>query len=375
MDAFFAAVEVLDNPELRGRPLLIGHDGPRGVVATASYEARRYGCHSAQPMSEARRRCPQALILPPRGRRYSEVSRAVFAILESVTPLVEPLSIDEAFLDVTGTPIAGGDPVAVAKLLRKRIAAEVGLTCSIGVAPVKFLAKLASEVDKPDGLTIIEPEQVDRFLLELPLRKLWGVGPATEARLAAMGIQDIAALRQAPPAGLEAELGRHGPRLQQLARGVDPRAVTPDHEAKSISQEHTFGEDVAEPVVVRTLLLEQTDAVAARLRRAGLRASGVTIKLRYGAFETITRSSALEQPTDVTWLLWQAAAGLFDHWSATAFRPVRLIGMGAYPLVRAGAQQMHLFEDPQVARQQRLDHTLDHIRGRFGRSAIRRGGG
>ncbi len=374
MDAFFAAIEVLDEPALAGRALLIGHDGPRGVVATASYEARRYGCHSAQPMAEAKRRCPHAVIRPPRGRRYAEVSREVFGILESVTPLVEPLSIDEAFLDVTGSPIAGGEPVAIARHLKDRIRRELGLTCSIGLAPVKFLAKLASEVDKPDGLTVLRPEDVDRFLLALPLRKLWGIGPATEAKLAGLGIYNIAALRQVPAERLEAHLGSHGPWLRQLAHGIDPRQVTPDHEARSISQEHTFGRDVEQPQPVRDLLRRQTEAVADRLRRAGLLAAGVTVKLRYGRFQTITRSNTLEQPSDVTWVLWQSVAELFDRWAAVAFQPVRLIGVGAGPLLRAGAGQLTLFEDPLIEKQRRIDRAVDHIRNRYGPGAIHRGG-
>ena len=228
MDAFFAAVEQRDHPELRGKPLLIGHDGPRGVVATASYEARPFGCHSAQPMVVAKRLCPQAIIVPVRGERYREVSAQMFAILDEFSPLVEPLSVDEAFLDLTGTEQLLGPPEQVAQTLRGRIATDLQLTASVGVAPNKFLAKLASDMDKPDGLTVIRPEDIDRILLPLPVTRIWGVGKATAAGLEKWGIRTIADLRAKSLEWLEEHCGGEARRFFNLARGLDDRTVTID---------------------------------------------------------------------------------------------------------------------------------------------------
>jgi DNA polymerase IV len=374
MDAFFAAVEMLDYPSLRGKALLVGHDGPRGVVAAASYEARQFGCHSAQPMAVAKRMCPHAVVVPGRHERYREVSRRVFEIFDAFSPAVEPLSIDEAFLDLTGTEKLQGPPESVAARIKQRIKGELGLTASVGVAPNKFLAKLASDLDKPDGLVVIRPNEIATLLAPLPVTKLWGVGPATAGRLAEHGIRTIADIRSATVERLAQLLGGDATRMSELSRGVDERPVVPDGEAKSIGHEQTFGVDLAEPEALRRILFEQVEAVARRLRKHGVFARGVTVKLRYGDFETITRSTTMKQPTQTTNDLWAAAVGLFDAWAATHFRPVRLIGATATHLGAAEAQ-LALFVDPAKETQKKLDAVADRIAKRFGTSAIRRAGG
>ncbi len=373
MDAFYASVEQLDRPELRGRPVLVGGDRPRAVVCAASYESRKFGCRSAQPMSVALRMCPHAVVVPPRFARYHEISEAMFAILKDVSPLVEPLSIDEAFVDLTGTERLLGPAVEVARGIRRRIRAELGVTASVGVAPNKFLAKLASDLDKPDGLTIVAPDRVNEVLDPLPIERMWGVGPATASRFHALGVGTIGQLRAWTEERLAQEFGAPAARhFARLARGEDDREVIPDSLAKSIGQEETFEVDVEDPTEVRDVLFAQAEAVARRVRRHGMRARGVTVKIRYGDFETITRSSTLGEATDVTDVLRTAAAGLFDVWSASSFRPVRLIGMTAARLSEDGAQ-LPLFGAAETERKRRLDRTLDSLHDRFGSRAIRRG--
>jgi DNA polymerase IV len=289
MDAFFASVEQLDNPHLRGKPVLVGHDGPRGVVAAASYESRNFGCRSALPMAVAKRLCPQALVVPVRMRRYQEVSRQVFEIFESFSPLVEPLSVDEAFLDLSGTERLQGQPIEVARRMKDRIRGELKLTASVGVAPNKFLAKLASDLEKPNGLTVIRAEDVDRILPPLPVSKLWGIGRVTEAKLESAGIRTIDDLRRAARDLLERHLGCEAERYLNLAHGRDHRVVTPDRDAKSIGHEQTFEVNVADPEEIRGVLMEQVEQVACRLRRHGIQARGISLKIRYGDFTTITR--------------------------------------------------------------------------------------
>jgi DNA polymerase-4 len=372
MDAFFASIEQRDDPRLRGKPVLVGGEGRRGVVAAASYEARAFDCHSAQPMAVARRNCPQAIVVAPRGRRYHEVSQCVFEILESFTPLVEPLSIDEAFLDVTGSQRLHGPPRRIAEAIKRRIHGELGVTASVGVAPNKFLAKLASDLDKPDGLTVIEPDRVEQTLAGLPISRMWGVGPATERKLRDLGVTTFGDVQQCAPSALESSIGVHARHMVELARGVDHRDVVPDHKAKSISQEQTFAFDLREPDAVRTVLLGQVEQVGRRLRRHGCRAGTVTVKIRYGEFETITRSRSFAEATDRTDRLWRAAGALFDEW-ARSFRPVRLIGFGAGHLTAAG-QQLQLFTAQADRRRQALDRATDSIREKYGKAAIRRGG-
>jgi len=374
MDAFFASIEQLDDPALRGRPVLVGYDGPRGVVAAASYEARTFGCHSAQPMSIARRRCPQAAIVPVRFARYREISQRMFGIFDEFSPLVEPLSVDEAFLDLTGAEKLLGAGEIVAQNIKLRIRSELSLTASIGVAPNKFLAKLASDLRKPDGLVVVQPQDVDALLIPLPVTKLWGVGPATAERLKRIGIEKVGDLRRRSAETLTQLLGNDAEWFLRLAHGVDDRPVVSDREAKSIGQEQTFGVDVAVPDDVRRVLLEQVEHVGRRLRKHGLFARTISLKLRYGDFETITRATTLEHATDGTSELWAVASGIFDAWARTSFQPIRLIGMTASQLSH-GEGQMALFVDAKSQRQKKVDAVADQIASKFGGKALRRGGG
>jgi DNA polymerase-4 len=374
MDAFFASIEQLDDPTLRGKPVLVAYDGPRGVVAAASYEARQYDCHSAQPMAIAKRRCPHAVIVPVRFERYREISQRIFAIFEEFSPLVEPLSVDEAFLDLTGTEKLLGEAEQVARRIRQRIRREIGLTASIGVAPNKFLAKLASDLKKPNGLVVVRPQDVDALLLPLPVNKLWGIGPVTGERLRNVGVRTVADLRKHSSDSLHRLFGNDADWFLRLAHGIDDRPVVPDREAKSIGQEQTFGVDIEMPDDVRRVLFEQVEQVARRLRKHGLHASGVTLKIRYGDFETITRSTTLPDPTNSTADLWTAAAAVFDRWCHTGFKPVRLIGMSAGQL-NDGEKQLTLFPDPATERRKKVDAVADEITKKFGRNALRRGGG
>ncbi|HEY7087367.1 MAG TPA: DNA polymerase IV [Tepidisphaeraceae bacterium] len=373
MDAFYAAIEQLDNPELRGKPILVGGNGPRSVVTTASYEARPFGCRSAMPMAAAKRMCPQAIIVRPRFERYHEVSGRMFGILEDFTPVIEPLSIDEAFLDLTGTERLLGEAAGVAGKIKERVRGELGLTISVGVAPSKFLAKLASDLQKPDGLTVIRPQDIDRILPPLPISKIWGIGPKTAARLNGLGIRTIGDIRKLPLDLLSARFGSEGERYHRLAHGIDGRSVTPDSAAKSIGQEQTFGINIADADELRTILLGQVEHVARRLRKHGLRARGVSLKIRDGDFNTITRAATLETATDVTQLLWETARGIFDQWARASFKPLRLLGVQATSLARGG-EQMPLFADRKLEQQRKVDAAVDRISEKFGSDAIRRGG-
>jgi len=385
MDAFFASVAQLDHPELRGKPVLIGGDGPRSVVAAASYEARAFGCHSALPMAIAKRRCPQAVIVAHDGPRYRELSRRAFEVFEQVTPIVQPRSIDEAYLDVTGSIPLLGPGRAIAEHIRAEVRRVTGgLTCSVGVAPNKALAKIASELHKPDGLTVIEPEDAQAVLDPLPVSAIAGVGAAAERSLARLGVRTIAQLRGLPIDVLEARLGKFGAELHSLARGIDDRPVTTDRETKSIGHERTFDQDLEDPDEVRGVLCGLAEDSARRLRRAGRLARTVTLKIRFGEFQTQTRARTLEAATDATAPLWQAADALFTEW-ARSFRPVRLVGVSLSGLTEAGesganpGRQMDLFAEPESPearargeRARELDKATDAIAHKFGKHAIRR---
>lgn len=370
MDAFFASVEQRDNPALRGKPVLVGGDGPRGVVAAASYEARAFGCHSAQPTAIAKRLCPQAVIVSGRHADYKAVSRQVFDILQRFSPLIQPISIDEAFLDVTGSTKLFGPPDDIARQIRELVRQETELTCSVGVAPNKFLAKLASDMDKPDGLTVIDPQRIQQTLDPLPVTKLWGVGPSAERSLARLGVRTIRDLRSIPLETLRARMGEHGEHLHALARGIDDRPVRIDREAKSISHEHTFPADLGNPDEVRALIARQAQDVASRLRKHKRFARSVTIKVRFGDFETITRSTTLDRQTDETRAIHDAARALFDTW-AQSFRPVRLIGVGVSQLTDAPAAP-GLFDEQDSTKSRAVDRLSDTIADKFGKDAITR---
>jgi len=374
MDAFFASVEQRDDPALRGRPVLVGGDGGRGVVCAASYESRPFGCRSAMPMAMARRLCPQAVIVRPSFEKYRVASERVFLIFDRFTPLVEPLSIDEAFLDVTGSERLHGDGVTIAAAIRRLIRDEVGLTASVGVAPNKFLAKLASDLRKPDGLAIVDSRWIAEQLPKMPVRAMWGVGPALEAKLVRQGITTFADLASASIERLERLAGSDAERLRRLAFGQDEREIVTDRSAKSIGQERTFGVDLSDPASVRETLLGEVESIARRLRRAGLAAARVTVKIRFGDFQTITRSTTLEAATDRTDLLWNAASTLFDTWSRREFAPVRLIG-AALSSLGSVSDSAGLFTVADDERRRRIDRVADRVVERFGADAIRRAGG
>ncbi|MBN2127978.1 MAG: DNA polymerase IV [Sedimentisphaerales bacterium] len=374
MDAFYASVEQFDHPELRGRAVIVGGDPKgRGVVSAASYEARAFGVHSAMPMAQALRRCPHAAILPVRMERYAEISQVIGAIFERYTPLVEPISLDEAFLDVTGSTNLFGSAERIGRAIKNEIQEQTHLTASVGIAPNKFLAKLASDLEKPDGFVVIDEPNKQAILDPLSVGKIWGVGKVTEKALLAHGIETIAQLRHSTQAELEAVIGRAAAELLRLARGEDERPVKPDRQRKSVSSEQTFATDVSDAAVLSSVLLEQVEEVAHRLRRQHLKARTVTLKLRYGDFRTITRSDTLCEATNVTQSLWEAAERIFRRWRARSAGPLRLLGMGASGLEDERAGQQLLFADPKEEKLKKLDEAVDRIRDRYGKNAVRRG--
>lgn len=375
MDAFYASVEERDRPELAGKPVIVGGEpARRGVVSAANYLARQFGVHSAMAAITARRKCPQGVFLPPRIDYYAEVSGQIRAIFERYTPLVEPLSLDEAFLDVTGSTDLFGPPAAIGRKIKQEILAELRLVASVGVAPNKFLAKIASDLRKPDGFVTVEAERVQEFLDPLPVERLWGVGRVASQSLRQIGVHTISQLRRLPLSVLRVRFGASGEQLWELANGRDDRPVVPDHEAKSISHETTFAEDVTGGEVLRAWLLELTDQVARRLRRYRLRGRTVHLKIRLADFRLVTRSATLPTATNITAELWEAAAALLETWLSEARPPVRLLGMGASGLSTCEEVQKLLFDEPQRTRQSRLDVVTDAIRQRFGAAAIGRGG-
>ena len=373
MDAFFAAVEQRDRPELRGKPVVVGGDRPRGVVSAASYEARRFGCHSAQPIAVAKRRCPNVVVVAPRMGRYREVSTRVFAIFESFTPLLEPLSIDEAFLDVSGCLQLFGSAAAIGRQIRVRIRDTLKLTASVGIGPNKLIAKLASERNKPDGLCEVAREQVRSWLAPMPVRALWGVGPKRAKQLEALRLYTVGDLQARGLEGLRLLLGQRAEDLWRLCNGVDERPVVTAREAKSMSEEHTFVVDESDTHVLEAVLLGQVEHVAWRLRRAGLLARTVTLKTRSSTFETHTHSHTLDSATDSTQVLWEAIASLFHKWSRKHPGAVRLIGAGASSLSH-GRGQLDLFANTQEQHGCVLDAAADAIRERYGLDSVRRAG-
>ncbi len=377
MDAFFASVEQLDQPAYRGKPVVVGADPRggkgRGVVAACSYEARPFGLHSAMPISQAYRLCSHAIFVRPRGHRYAEMSDRIFVILREYTDLLEPLSIDEAFLDVTASQRLFGSAEEIGRTLKRRIRSELGLVASIGLAPNKFLAKIASDLGKPDGFVTVSLGKEREFLGPLPISRLWGVGPKTEARLTRLGLQTIGQIARLPAKTLEELFGQAGRDLWELANGMDERPVVPGQDAKSISAEHTFGQDTEDREAIRRTLLGLADRVAQRLRREGYLTSGVTLKFRDHRFRTLTRAASLPQATDVADDLFQGAWKLVDTipWQGSR---VRLLGIAASRLAsaaRGATGQMPLFP-PGADPRRTLARTLDAIQERFGSNAITR---
>jgi len=366
LDAYYASVEVLDNPSLRSLPVIVGgRPDDRGVVSAASYESRSFGVHSAMPLRTAARLCPQGVFLPGRFERYAEVSLQVMRIFDSFTPLVEPISLDEAFLDVTGAP--AGDGRTIGQAIKDRVRAEVGLVVSVGVATNKLVAKVASDLRKPDALVVVERGEEAAFLAPLPVSRLWGAGPRVRQALADYGVTTIGQLAAVPEATLRRRFGRHGVELGLRARGIDPSPVVPGHAPKSIGHEHTFNTDVTERSGLDGTLLWLSESVAGRLRRHHMAAGGVQLKLRYEGFETLTRQATLPHPTTDAQVLLDVIHRLLDR-TLQPGRAVRLIGITAISLV--DAQQLTLFDDGQ--RVQRLAEATDAVRDKFGDRAITR---
>jgi nucleotidyltransferase/DNA polymerase involved in DNA repair len=369
MDSFFVEVERLAAPELIGRPVAVGGAGPRGVIASASYEARSYGARSAQPTAIARRLCPELIVVPADHRRYAEVSEEVFAIFRSVTPLVEGLSLDEAFLDTSGLRLHHLSPVEVGESLRATIRSELGLPASVGVASVKFIAKLASEAAKPDGIRHVPAEEQLEFLHALPASAMWGVGPATLAALARLGVETIGDIATLPESSLVNAVGPSAGRdLHDLARGRDDREVIPDITSKSISVEETFEVDLVGSEVVQTVLLAHAQRLSGRLRRAGLRGRTITLKVRYPDFSTLTRSHTAATAVDGSRQLFHIAVDLLSGLGEPV-AAVRLLGLGASALEPAdGPRQLDIDDN---AGWDDVETAIAGVRERFGESAVR----
>jgi DNA polymerase IV len=372
MDAFYASVEQHDNPALQGLPVIVGGDPERrGVVSAASYEARVYGVHSAMPSSQARRLCPHGVFLPVRMHRYREVSDQVFQILREYTPLVEPLSLDESFLDVTGSEKLFGTAMQIAMEVKRRIRKATGLTASAGIAPNKFLAKIASDYKKPDGLVEVKPEEVQVFLRDLPISKLWGVGKSTEEVLKGMGILKVGQLAVFPAEKIERKLGKFGLELISLARGEDERPVSPESEAKSISQEETFTPDLEHLDQMKKVLLDQAEQVGWELRKQRLKGSTVTVKVRYPDFTLATRSQTLSSPTDQGIEIYRTALKLLSRTEALR-RRARLLGVGISHLIHRDAPEQYLLFDSGGKKAERSIQAMDRIWEKFGPQAIKR---
>lgn len=374
MDAFYASVELIDRPDLRGRPVIVG-GGERGVVLSATYEARALGVHSAMPMSRARRVAPDALVIPPHHERYAQVSAEVMNIFASITPLVEPLSLDEAFLDIAGARRRLGAPARIAELIRARVAGEARITCSVGVAHTKFVAKLASTTIKPDGLLVVPRERTLDFLHPLPVSALWGVGDRTEERLVSLGLRTVGDIAQTPLETLTRALGSAGgQRLHDLAWGHDDRQVIPDTPEKSIGNEETFARDIDDPQVIAAELLRLSQKVAARARARGLAGRTVAIKVRFADFSTLTRSRTLTTATDIAQEIYSTAQELYAGLGLQRVR-IRLVGVRLEGLVPGGdrADQLSLLPDEQAdpADWRAAETAADDLRARFGSGAVR----
>jgi len=374
MDAFYASVEQRDQPELRGKPVIVGGSAEgRGVVCAASYEARKFGVHSAMPTITAHRLCPSGIFLPVRMALYAQIARQIREIFFEFTPLVEPLSLDEAFLDVHGCEPLFGPAPEIARRLKERIKNQTDLVASVGVAPNKFLAKLASDTSKPDGLLVIEEHQALKVLSPLPVGRIWGVGKKAEQKLHKLGIRTIGDLAGTDEDFLVRQFGDSGRSIRLLACGIDERRVISDREAKSISTETTFPRDISDREVLRSCLLDLVEQLGQRIRQQRVRARTIELKVRSSSFETRIRSITLSEPTDGTETIWKAALDLFERRVPKSLFPVRLLGIGVSGLVSDSDEQKSLYEDEKQVRQKSLDTAFDAIRARFGSAALRRG--
>jgi DNA polymerase-4 len=371
MDAFFASVEVRRRPELRGKPVLVGGDGNRGVVTSATYEARACGVHSAMPMGRAKRLCPHAVVVPGDMRLYAEVSKGIMALFRSITPLVEPLSLDEAFLDVAGARRRLGGPWEIATWIRARVEDEQGITCSVGVASTKFVAKLASTRCKPDGLLVVPVDGVIRFLHALPVAALWGVGVRTEEQLTQLGLRSVGQVANTPLPTLQRALGPAlGAHLHALSWGKDQRVVVPHEPEKSIGSEETFSSDVDDPAVVSRELLRLSERTAGRLRSAGALSRTVSIKVRFHDFTTLTRSRTLRVSTDVGQEIFEVASQLYDALGLDRAR-IRLVGVRAEGLVPTAEAPVQLLLGAREHGRRDAEQAADRAARRFGTGAVR----
>ncbi|WP_243359987.1 DNA polymerase IV [Fundidesulfovibrio terrae] len=369
MDAFFASVEELDDPSLRGKPVIVGK-GDRGVVSAASYEARKYGVRSAMPVAQARKLCPNGIFVAGRMRRYAEVSRQVMAVLNEFSPLVEQASVDEAYMDITGTRRLFGPPEELALKLQARVREVTGLSCSIGIAPVKFLAKIASDFRKPGGITIVEPEEVAAFLKDLPVGRIPGVGGKTLPRLTSLGVKTCGDVLRYSAQFWEDRLGEWGRVLHARASGVGSTKIETHGEAKSSSAENTFERDTSDVEELRKWLLRQSERVGRDLRKHGLRGRTVTLKVKYADFKQITRSHTVDSPTDLDEEIFRTACSLLD--AVPLAKKVRLIGVGVSNFAK-GQEQLTLVPDTSRERTSKLDRAVDAIRDKHGRAAVKRG--
>jgi DNA polymerase-4 len=367
MDAFYAAIEQLDDPTLRGRPVLVGPPSPRGVVLTASYEARPYGVGSAMPMARARRMCPDAVIVPPRFDRYQEVSTTIMEVFSNFSPDVEALSLDEAFLDMTGSEQLFGEPESMGRQLKSAIRDATGLTASVGLSATKYVAKVASACRKPDGLTVVPPEDAKAWLAPLPVSRLWGAGPKTQARLHRLGLYTIGDVARTDVRVLSAKLGSAGRHFHTLAQADDPRPVIGRRSSKSIGSEHTLNQDVHAKADIKRHLHLSAGAIGRRLRRKNYVAFGVGIKLKTADFQIITRQHRLNEPTDVAEAIYSVGVRLLDNVDEPG--PFRLVGMVAYDLVGiCDLVQLELFDTP--GRRRRLEVAIDQLAERFGTNVV-----
>jgi DNA polymerase-4 len=373
MDAFYASVEERDHPELRGKPIIVGGNATsRGVVAAANYSARAFGIHSAMPTKRAIRLCPSVALIKPRIKHYAETSRHIHDIFARFTPLIEPLSLDEAFLDVTGSLKLFSSARSIGQEIQRSIKEELNLAASIGIAPNKFLAKIASDIEKPNGFVCVEPNEVQAFLDPLPIGRIWGVGKVTTKQFAAVNLRTLEDVRRLTREQASDLLGRHGEHFWKLAQGIDERPVISEHHAKSISHETTFSNDIKDKETLSSWLLDLTEQVMRRTRHKGFKGRTIHLRIRFDDFTTITRSQTLKQPTNVTRVAWQTVQQLLEK-NLPAGRPVRLIGMGIDGFEQSLEKQGELFDSPELEKQRSVDHVVDDIQSRFGNRAIKRG--
>ena len=373
MDAFYASVEQMDNPSLKGKPVIVGGTvQQRGVVAAASYESRKFGIHSAMPTSQALKLCPNVILLPVRMGRYAQLSKQIIKIFNDYTPQVEQISLDEAFLDVTGSITLFGSAEKIGREIKDRIQNETGLTASVGIAPNKFLAKMASDLQKPNGFVIITEENKQKILDPLDVSKIWGVGKVTAKNFYDRGIRTIEQLRKTPLKFLQTILGNQADDIVLLAQGIDNRPVEPNREAKSISAEETFAQDIIDKNFLLNVLFKQVEEVAGRLREEKLEGKTITLKLRYKNFKTVTRSHTFENPTNVSQTLWQEAKRVFEKWYAEEAGELRLLGFGISGLTQQGSGQKLLFSEPQDNKQKKIDEVFDKIKKKYGDDSVQR---